>query len=140
MSQRIETHIFADAAGASIEVTSSIAFRKSFFVMPTDLVDGPCAREVKFYDATMLVNGTSKTVEACDITLHVRPETEACKNLIAITPTPIFAGHSHKFVEWVELEINFSKELEIILSSGVLVRTVRHADDYEFSFTFTQGI
>ena len=139
MLNLIETHIYANSIH-SIEFMSTVAFRKPFTIPYDDMVEGPGDGQVKFFDGVEQSPGAGKT-KASYITLHVRPSSETAYNLINVEPCPTLfdAGAVHAHIEFATIELINPTCRAIILSQGVLVRTARRAEDYEFTFLFSDA-
>ncbi|WP_211627888.1 hypothetical protein [Paraburkholderia nemoris] len=135
----LETHIYANSIH-SIEFMSTVAFRKPFTIPYKDMVEGPGAGSILFFDGIDKPDG-GKT-KAALLTLHALPGSETANNLIVVEPClNLFEpGAKPRHIEFVSIELTKANGEEIILSQGVIVHTVRHADDYEFSVLFTDSI
>ncbi|AUT74048.1 hypothetical protein [Paraburkholderia hospita] len=131
---RVENHIYGDH---SVEFMSSLTFRKPFVIGAFDLVEG-VSDKLRFYDAIVCEPRGNRLVQAADIVLHVDPDSEAARNLINVQLSPLLFDTyaDNRGTELVSIELRPHVGSATVLSNGALTRTVRHAHDYEFRFTF----
>ncbi|WP_031359294.1 hypothetical protein [Caballeronia sordidicola] len=142
--ERVSNEIYFPAV---VTVQTTKAFRKPFVIQPYEnLVDGDGVQSLaafKTYDAKVIDKNGAGMRPVAEVTLHVKPDSEAAHNFIMIEPVPfsnsygVMAGdHS----EQVSFEIDWQDGSSITLSQGVLIRSRRTVDDYQFSFSFSQVI
>ncbi len=143
--ERVANHIYTPAV---VTVQTTKAFRKPFVIRPfEDLVEGgidACESLAAFrtYQAKVIDASGKGMRSVAEVTLHAKPHSDSACNLTVIEAVPFINGigpltgaHS----EQVTFEIDWHAS-SITLAQGVLIRSKRTVDDYQFTFLFAQVI
>jgi hypothetical protein len=143
--ERVANHIYAPTV---VTVQTTKAFRKPFVIRPfedfAEAAMDACESLAAFrtFDAKVIdKNGTTFRPNA-EVVLYVKPDSEAAYNLINIEPVPFSSAYgvmAGDHSEQVAFEIDWFAS-SITLAQGVLIRSKRTVDDYQFTFLFAQVI